>query len=101
MAWKSNDDPVIKVWSKVKLSSDKIKSLVISELSEEIIGHLVYDLKQAIPFFRKCDIVLPPPLLAAGKTGGKSTRRETGLSDGERERLERIAGDPRSLRKHA
>ena len=40
MAWKSNDDPVIKVWSKVKLSSDKIKSLVISELSQEILGHL-------------------------------------------------------------
>ena len=33
--------------------------------------------------------------------GRKSTRRETGLSDEERVRLERVAGHPRSLRKHA
>ena len=33
--------------------------------------------------------------------GGKSTRRETGLSDAERKRLERVAGHPRSPRKHA
>ena len=33
--------------------------------------------------------------------GGKSTRRKIGLSDGERERLERVAGHPRSLQKHA
>ncbi|MCY3983495.1 MAG: hypothetical protein OXE85_06215, partial [Roseovarius sp.] len=57
-------------------------------------------------FFRTRDIVLPPPLRAASKTGerqmgGKSTRRETGLSDEERKRLERVAGHPRSLRKHA
>ena len=33
--------------------------------------------------------------------GRKSTRRKIGLSDEERERLERVAGHPRSLRKHA
>ena len=33
--------------------------------------------------------------------GRKSTRTETGLSDGQREHLERVAGHPRSLRKHA
>ena len=33
--------------------------------------------------------------------GRKSTRTETGLSDGQRKRLERVAGHPRSLRKHA
>ena len=32
--------------------------------------------------------------------GRKSTRTETGLSDGQRERLERVARHPRSLRKH-
>ena len=33
--------------------------------------------------------------------GGKSTRRKIGLSDEERERLEQVAGHPRSLQKHA
>ena len=33
--------------------------------------------------------------------GRKSTRTEIRLSDGERKRLERVAGHPRSLRKHA
>ena len=35
------------------------------------------------------------------RTGGKSTKVKIRLSDGERERLERVAGHPRSLRKHA
>ena len=57
-------------------------------------------------FSRKRDIVPPPPLRAAGKTGerrtgGKSTKVKIRLSDEERERLERIAGNPRSLQKHA
>ena len=57
-------------------------------------------------FSRKRDIVLSPPFRAANKTGErqtgrKSTKVKTGLSDGERERLERVAGNPRSLRKHA
>ena len=33
--------------------------------------------------------------------GGKSTRTEIRLSDGQRERLEQVAGHPRSLRKPA
>ena len=57
-------------------------------------------------FFRKRDIVLPPPLRAANKTeerrtGGKSTGWEIGLSDGQRGRLERVSGHPRSLQKRA
>ncbi len=32
--------------------------------------------------------------------GRKSTRREIELSDGERERLQHVAGNPRSLQKH-
>ena len=33
--------------------------------------------------------------------GRKSTKVKIRLSDGERERLERVAGHPRSLQKHA
>ncbi|MCY4209141.1 MAG: IS630 family transposase, partial [Roseovarius sp.] len=33
--------------------------------------------------------------------GRKSTRTEIRLSDGQRKRLERVAGHPRSLQKHA
>ena len=57
-------------------------------------------------FFRKRDIVLSPPFRAANKTGErqmgrKSTKVKIRLSDGERERLEKVAGHPRSLQKHA